>query len=142
MKIFIEPEKNFTEEVKYILSVLAQNKSTSFTFVDRIENSDLTFGSTNSSNFTIAESFYESLSKGQFQFEHHLGGDCFIKTENGNDYISTAFYMINSLQEYHSSDPDDVGRFKYSTSYQAKYGNVTSNLVQECFNRNLQNIPN
>ncbi|MBI1770576.1 MAG: hypothetical protein HY015_04975 [Bacteroidetes bacterium] len=136
MRIFVEPNKNFTEEVKYTMNLFAQNRDTSFIFIENKNDSDLTFGSTTAFDFVISETAYNSLHKGLYHFKNFFDKECLIKTEFGNyDYVSTAFYMVNSLQEYGSSDLDEIGRFKFANSYQAKFGNIQKNLVQECFNK-------
>ena len=52
------------------------------------------------------------------------------------DAIATIFYMINSLQELEPDDADldDLGRFKYSSSYQFRFNNVNDNLVETIIN--------
>jgi hypothetical protein len=51
------------------------------------------------------------------------------------DYLSTAFYHLNCFQEYSGNDLDELGRYKYSSSFQSRSGKVTDNLVQQCFDR-------
>jgi hypothetical protein len=136
MRIFVEPNKNFTEEVKYTLNLFAKNKGTNFTFIESKEASDLSFGSLPSFDFLISESAYNSLTTGHYHFKHILDNSCMIKTESGNnDLITTAFYMVNSFQEYGSSEVDEIGRFKFNNSYQSKFQNIRKNLVQECFDK-------
>ena len=44
--------------------------------------------------------------------------------------------MINSLQEFNveKKDLDDLGRFKYSSSYQYRFNNINENLVETLIN--------
>lgn len=51
----------------------------------------------------------------------------------GEDFLLTAFYLINSLQEYNSKQVDNIGRFKYDDSYQKKYDLIKINHVTVLF---------
>jgi hypothetical protein len=49
------------------------------------------------------------------------------------DALRTAFYLINTLQEYNDPQPDSLGRFQYANSYQHRLGVARKNIVQACF---------
>lgn len=49
------------------------------------------------------------------------------------DELMTAFYYINSLQEYNSGSIDNIGRFKYEHSLQKKYDLIQKNFVTDLF---------
>lgn len=137
MKVFVEPNKNFTEEVSYVLRTLAHNYSIALEFVGSPTGSDLSAGTSETFRFRISESFFDDIASRNFNHAHHFKNDCLIKNESGEpDYLSTIFYMINSLQEYDDAHPDEIGRFKYSSSYQSRFSNVEENLV----GRYAQNI--
>jgi hypothetical protein len=59
--------------------------------------------------------------------------DGYIRHNNAVDHLSTAFYLINSLQEYSGQGHDNLGRYMYINSLQHQRGNVTENVVQKCF---------
>lgn len=61
----------------------------------------------------------------------------FFVYEGKTDYLLTAFYLVNSLQEYQAEAKDEVGRYPYSQSFQHKYGCVTDNLVRSLFHEFL-----
>lgn len=122
MRVFIERNKGFSEEVTYVFKTLSHAYNVPIEFVDTPSESQV--------SFNISGRFYSDLTLRKFSSEHHFKDDCLIRDENGNpDYVSTIFYMINSLQEYDASDVDEIGRFKYSNSYQKRFGNVEDNLV-------------
>lgn len=55
-----------------------------------------------------------------------------ISLPNGDiDYLSSIFYLVNSIQEYDCTDLDKYGRFKYENSLQKKWGVTHRNLVWE-----------
>jgi len=57
----------------------------------------------------------------------------FFIFEGRTDYLLTAFYLVNSLQEYKAEGTDEVGRYPYIQSFQYKHGCVTDNLVRDLF---------
>jgi hypothetical protein len=122
VRVFVEPGKIFTEEVRYVFRTLAH--------VNRIPIEFVTTPSESQVNFNVSEKFYSDLAQGKFRHEDHFKNDCVIRDHNGEaDYVSTIFYMINSLQEHGTSDVDEIGRFKYTNSYQNKFGSIEDNLV-------------
>lgn len=137
MKVFVEPLKQFTQEVEYIFHQLGHNRGISVEFVNQLENADVSCGSTENFDFQISTSFYDKIGEGKFNHEFHFSDSEFIHvSELKPDYITTAFYLINSLQEYgEKTDLDEIGRFKYQNSYQTKYKNITQNIVDQCFTK-------
>jgi peptidoglycan/xylan/chitin deacetylase (PgdA/CDA1 family) len=122
MRVFVEPDKSFTAVVKYVFRTLAHTGNIPVEFVATPSDAQLTYN--------ISETFYSDLAQRKFSHEHHFKKDCIIRDHNGEpDYISTIFYMINSLQEYDAATVDEIGRFKYTDSYQNKFGNVEDDLV-------------
>lgn len=49
------------------------------------------------------------------------------------DELMSAFYYINSLQEYNSNSLDSIGRFKYDDSIQKKFNLIQQNFVTDLF---------
>jgi len=49
------------------------------------------------------------------------------------DPLASAFQMVNALQEYETSEYDELNRYQFKTSYQKRLANVYDNLVQKCF---------
>ena len=134
MDIYIEPGKNFTEEIRYVFRVFAGTKN--IQFVDSKEKAGLIVDSTPASDLPVAVTFYNEIKNGNYDFTNFFANDLVIKNDSGNvDYIATAFYMMNSLQEYSAIDLDEIGRFRFENSYQHKYNCITRNIVQECFDK-------
>ncbi len=130
MKVFVEPNKNFTEEIRYVFQTIGHNNNVPVEFVSSASEAQLSAGTSSEYNFNISERFFTDINSGKFNHNHHFRNDCVIRHDNGEaDYLSTIFYMINSLQEYGNADTDEIGRFKYKNSYQNKFSNVEDNLV-------------
>jgi hypothetical protein len=113
-------------ELEFILSTWAKNAGRKFKLTD---NEGIRIGKSPESNLQITNDF------AQRKFNQiKLGSEGVIKSESGQpDYIATTFYLLNSLQEHGDKDTDELGRFKYSNSYQYKLKNFDQNLVQNCF---------
>jgi len=142
MKVYVELNKNFTEEIKYIWSVFAGNKGVEYSFVEAKEEADFVIDTSPSSDLCIAESFWNNIAVKNYFYGNFFVQDCLVRTVDGRpDYLATAFYMINSIQEFGSTDLDEIGRFKYANSYQYKFGNIEQNLVQECFDKLIDETP-
>ncbi|HZY78058.1 MAG TPA: hypothetical protein VFE50_00950 [Cyclobacteriaceae bacterium] len=122
MKVFVEPGKNFTEEIKYVFRTLAHVNNIHVEFVPNPADAEL--------RANVSEDFFNAIASQKFDHENFFKGDCLVRHQNGDpDYLSTIFYMINSLQEYNTTDVDEIGRFKYTNSYQKKFNNIEDNLV-------------
>lgn len=85
------------------------------------------------------EGFYSSLSKLNLS-EDSLSKKVFRFNESGcivedgkSDELLTAFYLINSLQEYNSNNLDSIGRFKYELSYQKRFNKIEENFAATLF---------
>lgn len=60
----------------------------------------------------------------------------FILTlNNQRDYFTTAFYLLNCLQEFDGKNLDSLGRFQYGGSYQQRFNAIRKNTVQFCFDQ-------
>jgi hypothetical protein len=135
LKIYFDKNTIYTSEIEYIWSIFAQNKKIPFLSVDTPASANFILSSGQDTDLAIAVNFWSDiLEKKLFAHELHFQKDCFIRNEyNQIDYLATAFYMLNSLQEYESTEVDEIGRFSYTKSYQLKFNNIQENLVQQCF---------
>jgi hypothetical protein len=141
MNIYIEPGKNFTEEIKYVWGIFSKGKNT--VFVNNKNEAEFVIDSSPDSHLPVATIFYNEIEKGNYAFTSFLSNDLYVKDSSGkNDYIATAFYMLNSLQEYDKKQgTDEIGRFRYEDSYQYKFGCIQQNIVQECFDKLINESP-
>lgn len=84
----------------------------------------------------ISKRTLEIVEEQRFDHENVFPEEPVIRSQNGQkDILGTAFYMVNSLQEYpgKTEDLDELGRFKYRASYQYKFDVVERDLVSELF---------
>lgn len=134
MKVYIEPGFVGYNELLYSLKLFFFNKGVQYTLVEDISQADVIF-SGEKNDFPIAAHFYEKIKQGIFEWRNFLKDDIYIRTEKGViDYFATIFYLVNCLQEYGSTQTDEIGRFQYKNSLQKQFGAVQRNIVQEIFN--------
>ena len=147
IKVFIRKEQSYTDPIRYILTVLAQNKHFELQFTDQKEGAVLVIDDTDDQSIPINKQFYDRLLiQKQYDYSHYLKNEPSILFENGEkDYLATAFYLINSFQEYSgASTPeklDRFGRFKYEHSLQYHFDCIQENSVQQCFNSFCEENP-
>jgi hypothetical protein len=135
LKLFIQQGQNYTAPIFYTWIIFAQNKSLKFQLVNERSIADICIDS-DTGDFVISSLFHSNLKNGTTSHTEIFLKDCLIRNEKGEeDLFSTCFYMLNSVQEYGCRDLDEVGRFKYSNSYQSKFNNTSENLVQSYFNK-------
>jgi len=123
---FIEVKPTTIAKINWVLNLLVRNHS-----LDNCKNSNsqLTIGFQNT-NVLISHQFYKDLAENIYNHEHHMKDGPWISLPSGEkDYLSSIFYLVNSLQEYGAVDLDHYGRFKYENSLQKKWGVVTKNIV-------------
>lgn len=115
--------------MRYTLRLVFFNKGLEADFLTQPGDA-LTVGFSGS-DIVLSRRFFDLLRQNVFNHESHLAADGTVKNEAGEiDYLSTIFYLTNSLQEYYHPNTDQHGRFRYSESIQYKLGNVKENVVQ------------
>lgn len=113
-------------EITYLLKTWSKNQQHEITFSDS-PNGAITVGTGEHNHLNISPAF--ALDK-----LPAFNSRSFIEDEKGHpDLISTAFCLINSLQEYNDPDRDELNRFKFTNSYQFTLRNTRENIVQHCF---------
>lgn len=127
IKVYIEKEAlPVKPELSYLLKVWANAQHTDVTFVDNKDDA-VTIGMSDDSTVQLSHGF-------DFSHQPPLGNPGFITGDNDKpDYLATAFYMLNGVQEWNDNDRDELGRFKYANSYQFTWKNAKDNIVQRCF---------
>ncbi len=67
----------------------------------------------------------------------------FLSEDGSPDYLSTCFYMINSIQEYNAPEEsfDEFGRFRFESSYQHRFDCLEKNLVQSYLKKVITRSP-
>jgi hypothetical protein len=118
-KFYIDSDlEKMRPEICYVLQTWAKQQKTEIIFTNTRDDS-ITIGATGTNVIPVSG----------------IGQPIVIKDKiDRNELLSTAYYLINSMQEYKDKDKDDFGRFKYANSYQHTLKNPTANIVQQCFN--------
>lgn len=127
MKVHIDDTlTSIRPELIFLVNCWAKNVQVDIKVSDS-QDGAITLGKGKDSSFTISDHLLNNdLSRLVFTD--------FITDETGKpDYFTSAFYLLNSTQEYTDQNPDELGRFKFSSSYQSRLRNPKQNLVQECF---------
>lgn len=139
-RIFIKKDQSYSKPIEYILSQFSKNKSCVFSFETDKASAQLIFDHSDPTSLPINIDFYDSLlNKRIFSHDAYFNSGPYILFQNSNkpDWLATAFYMINSFQEYNIEPQNDFldkyGRFRYDKSYQSKFDCIEKNIVQECF---------
>lgn len=141
MKIYIENDPLFYPEIKYIFSVFCANKGIQYGLVSSKTDADLIISNHEQADVRISKEFFIKLQQRKFDHSHHFIKQCFIVDTSGYiDYLSTAFYILSTIQEIDNKNVDEYGRYKYLNSFQYKFGNVKENIVQNIFDKLFNSI--
>ncbi|HRI86477.1 MAG TPA: hypothetical protein PK536_13625 [Ignavibacteria bacterium] len=136
MKIYFDKSSIYYNAFKYIFEIFLRNKKINFNYTLDLKSADFIISNTSESDLQYSEDFFDKVYSKEYEFDNFFKNDCFVKNSKGEiDYLCTAFYMINCIQEYGCFEPDEYGRFKYKNSYQYFYKNVEDNIVQQCFDK-------
>jgi len=131
MKVYIRKNTHYYAITRYVLMLIEKNTSHSFQFTDSELDSNIIWDHEDPNSMAIAVEFYENLKNKRF---NKLDFNSSILTkDHKKDIVATIFYMVNCLQELNldSNAIDSIGRFKYTSSYQFKLGNISENCVQK-----------
>lgn len=132
MKIWIDPRLSYRAILRYALQLAAFNRQVVFNFVHQRAQADFVITEGADSDLSIYPEFYRRVLRGEYRHKIHFDTSCLIHDASGRiDHLATIYYCSNSLQERAEGGADHLGRFKYESSYQARYDNVFQNLVQE-----------
>ena len=95
-----------------------------------------------SGNLPVSRAFIEMLEAGRYDHSTVFRDEPLFRLTSGEvDHLGTAFYMVNSLQEYGSRDLDEYGRFRYEASYQHRFKNIDHDLVSQHFESLREQVP-
>jgi hypothetical protein len=134
MKVYIRPETNYSQIVRYVLKIIEKNINHLFQFVDHSNDADTIWDHEHPNSEPIAIHFYDEIKKDSFDSNNYFFSSelSILTDDHKKDAIATIFYMVNCMQEFNASDDsfDNFGRFKYAASYQSKFNNIEKNLVQ------------
>ena len=116
---------------KHALNLVGQLANTQ---IDFSQEAQITIGVEGQGrSIEISSAWLEQLTQKDFNHEKVLRDSPVIALQTGEpDYLSSAVYLMNYLQEY-AAEEDDLGRFPFGASLQKRFGVADSNLVHDYF---------
>lgn len=132
---YIREEQNYSAILKYIVEIWAENRLASVRFVNQPE-AQFILDHSDENSLAFSTFFYQKLELKKYHHVLHFKEEQIILDEKGNaDYLSSAFYLMNCVQEYDplEKDLDQFGRYRYESSSQYRFRSIEKNLVQEYF---------
>ena len=139
MNVYIRKNTSYYFPIIYVLKLIEKNREVKFDFLDNPRGSKIIWDHKNDNSQIIAIDFYKYFNSDHKSLKHNkvFTSSPNILDNNGKiDTLATIFYMINSLQELEPNDTDldDLGRFKFLSSYQYRFNNINENLVESIIN--------
>ena len=136
MNVYVKKNTSYYYPVIYVIKIIEKNRNIKFNLLDGAENAKIIWDDKKDNSEIIALEFYRNLSNNLNDINHEklFSSSPIITNQNKEeDLIATIFYLINSLQEIEPNDEDldNLGRFKFSASYQFRFNNVNENLVEK-----------
>lgn len=134
IQVYIQPHQAFTAPVTYMLGVLSRSFKLAFRLAPKTTNAQLIWDSIHPLSQPLAENFYERLPDALPPHQTLFHNECILKDKTGRaDYLATAFYLMQCLQEYTASVDafDKHGRFRFEASLQHRFDFVEENLVHQ-----------
>ena len=139
MNVYIRKNTSYYHPIIYVLKIIEKNRNVIFNIKNSSAEAEIIWDHKNIKSEVLAYDFFDSIKNGSASLKH---SEVFLTSPNVTDKndnvdkIASIFYMINSLQEFNveKKDLDDLGRFKYSSSYQYRFNNINENLVETLIN--------
>ncbi len=118
----------------HVWDVFCQYSQTQWEEVESEPHITIGFGADCEVHFS--NTFKNQMEQATFEADKWFGDELMLKMEDGsNDYLGTAFYLVNCLQEYGETELDHKQRFRFDRSVQHAFGVTQQNVVAHLFNR-------
>ena len=140
IKVFLNVDEPIKPIVKYSWELFCKHYKFNTEYVNI--NYDISIGFNASNTIEISKTFYDLISNANYHHSSFFKQEPIIFNQsNKKDYLSTAFYLINSIQEYKSTNLDSIKRFTYKGSFQEKFSCIQKDIVSSYFEKLKENIP-
>lgn len=96
-----------------------------------------------SCDIRISDSFIEILEREHYDQEQHFKSEPLLRSRDGSpDYVGTASYLLNHIQEYSSGEEnyDNFGRWKPEKTLQHRFNLFSHDLVTEYLENSFSSI--
>ncbi len=141
MEAIINLPEDVQPKIRYIWALLLSRLDLN---TETIPKSQISIGLSNQNDIQISKAISDLRKDLRDSFPILNDNNPLLKTESGNpDYLGTAFYMINCLQEFNApaSSYDQYDRFKPECTYQHKMANFQDNVVEDLFRALIKSSP-
>ncbi|MCG9912308.1 MAG: hypothetical protein MH137_13525 [Flavobacteriales bacterium] len=133
-EVYIQPDVMERNAMLWCWENFARFAGISFYYTD---NPNAAFSIGNAKENTVAYNtrFWGKINQQKYSGKNHLNQAGFIEFENGEiDYFGTAFYFVNCIWEYDTSQRDELGRSDFRQSVWHEMGlDCTQNRVAEIY---------
>jgi hypothetical protein len=126
-------------ELKYIIEVFSFNENFSIDYVKVKNIKTIVITDNIEGDIIINKQIFANTV--DFKFKNNCNNEGYVLNVKGEiDFLGTAFYLLTCAQELDKSKVDKFGRFPYAESIQKQLGNIEKNIVQNCFDRLVENV--
>lgn len=126
----IQAPTEFEAICQYLIDLLAFHFNINLERVE-IAEADVSIGNTPNCTWQLSKAFFALLEQREFHHKKWFESEPLLYHEGAPDYLGTCFYMVNSLQEYDTSQRDRFGRFPFTESYQYRFSCTDEDLVSD-----------
>ncbi len=136
LNVFLDLPSSLDKEIGWAWDLFAEHIGLPYRFTE--EAWQLRIAMEPEGDLPISKHFADRWEKGCKDHKVLMPQDPTIRCSNGEpDILSTAFYMVNSIQEWNadSEELDDHGRFLSSATYQHRFKAFEKDLVSELFEK-------
>jgi hypothetical protein len=140
LSVFVEQDCRRKKALMWMWETFARDRQLAFCYSDN-NGSEIIIGESDKATVRYNPVFWNKIDKQKYHHSDVLETDGLIHFEDGTaDLFSTAFYLINCIQEYAPETGDELGRYTYAASLQKKFGHVTHNFVGDLFARTADTL--
>jgi len=141
LTIYIQSSHLYAPELLHVWDTIAEALDLKYTISNSAESADLKIGNKISDDIYAPEHYFDEIvKKSNYDFRSLFGDGPILMYEGHADYIATIYYLVNSAQEYNSTNVDVLGRFSYQGSFQDYFNNVTDNLVSDLIKKLCEKV--
>ena len=102
-------------------------------------HAELTIGFSEDCDIRLSETFQNNLTNKIYDHQRWFSDEPLLRCADGSpDYLGTAFYLVNCIQEYADTQLDYKNRFQFENSFQHTFNCAEETLVSNYFNHLIE----